>query len=143
MRELDPNGPQETRADKFQRGNDFNEAQKGAYDAREVRLENGKIVDGYTAGTEIVSRKNTQLAEIPPAYAEEYINEFLDKYGEGNVVSNTEANRANYPELVGKPLQGQLILEVPIQDHPVPAELGEWARRWNIIIRDVAGTIYN
>ena len=124
-------------------GNDFNEAQKGAYQEREVRLENNKIVDGYTEGQEIVSRKNTQLAEIPPEYAEEYVNEFLDKYGPGNVIADTPANRALCPELIGKPLQGNLILEVPIQNSPVPTWLAEWARRWNITIRDPAGTVYN
>jgi hypothetical protein len=103
-----------TRADKFQRGNDFNEATKADYDAREVRLDNGKFVDGYTPGEEIVSRKSTQLADIPADAAEEYFNEFLDEYGRGNVVSGTTANRLHYPDLVGKPLQGDPILEVPV-----------------------------
>ncbi len=141
--ELDSGEPRPTRQERFMGGNDFNEAQKGAYEAREVRLENNKIVDGYTEGKEIVSRKNTQLADIPPEYAEEYVNEFLDKYGPGNVVADTPANRANCPQLVGKPLQGNLILEVPIQNGPVPTWLAEWARRWNITIRDPAGTVYN
>jgi hypothetical protein len=141
--ELESREPRPTRAERFQRGNDFNQARQGEYHASEVDLENGKRLDSYEPGKEIVSRKHTQLSKLDPTWAEEYINEFLDKYGPGNVVKNTPRNRELYPELVGKPLRGKLVLEVPIQEAPVPQEFAEWARRWDITIRDTAGTVYN
>ena len=63
--ELEDNEPWETRADRFQRGNDFNEALKGDYDSREVRLDNGKVVDGYTPGEEIVSERAPSSWLVP------------------------------------------------------------------------------
>ena len=141
--ELDSQDPRPSRLDNYMRGNDFNEAEKDTYAAREVRLESGKVVDGYNPGSEIVFRRSTQFAELSPEYAERYVNEFLDKYGPGNVVADTPTMRERYPDLVGKPLQGDLILEVPIQKAPVPEWLGEWTRRWNITIRDPTGHVYN
>jgi hypothetical protein len=143
--ELDAGEPPKwaQKLENFRKGNEFNEAQRDAYAARELELSNGKKVDGYTENSVIVSRKRTQLAEIPERYAEEYVNEFLDKYGPGNEVADTPRNRELYPHLVGTRLQGDMILEVPVQEHPVPPELGEWARRWGVIIRDDAGHVYN
>ncbi|MEH1128257.1 DUF4157 domain-containing protein [Micromonospora sp. CPCC 206061] len=141
--ELESREPAESWAERVMRGNDFNAARRGVYAAEELRLGNGMIVDGYTPGQAIVSRKETQLASIRPEQAERYVNEFLDKYGPGNVIADTPRNRSLYGPLVGQRLQGELILEVPIQSVPVPEELGTWARRLGIVIRDQAGTVYN
>jgi hypothetical protein len=65
------------------------------------------------------------------------------QYGPGNVIADTPRNRALYPHLVGQRLEGPMILEVPIQNAPVPEELGRWARRQRITIRDQTGTVYN
>src|SRR5262249_42144234 len=143
IRELESQDPRPTGEERMMRGNDFNDAQKGVYDYSEVTLENGKRVDGWSPGREIVSRKETQLAELSEKQAENYFNEFLDKYGPGNRVADTPKARAEYPHLIGQPLDGNLILEVPIQKAPPPDWFGELARRWNITVRDPAGTIYN
>ncbi|WP_405868145.1 DUF4157 domain-containing protein [Streptomyces sp. NBC_01515] len=143
IRELGSREPSARDPEVLQSGNDFNRAQRGVYAADELRLKNGKTVDGYTPDSVIVSRKRTQLADIDPKNAEKYVNEFLDKYGPGNVVSDTSANRARYPGLVNKPLRGRLVLEVPVQARPVPPEIGERARRWDITIRDFNGTVLN
>ena len=75
---------------------------------------------------------------------EEIFNEFLEKYGEGRRILGTPRNRAQLPaELIGQPLTGQKVLEVPIQTEPVPTELAELFRRNGIIIRDPQGTTYN
>jgi hypothetical protein len=124
-------------------GQEFEAAQRGVYEAEQLRLENGKVLDGYTEGDVIVSRKRTQLWEVTPETAEEYINEFLDKYGPGNLVSDDPYNVTHYPHLVGTRLRGQMILEVPVQEHPVPEGLWRWAERWGILIRDDTGHVYN
>ena len=143
IRELESREPPEwtKKAENRRLGNEFNEAMRGKYQAREVRLKNGTIVDGYTRDKVIVSRKRTQLSKLSTEWAEEYINEFLDKYGPGNEIADTPANRAS--GLAKERLRGKLILEVPVQQEPVPAELGEWARRWGIEIRDDRGDVYN
>ncbi|WP_281901266.1 DUF4157 domain-containing protein [Phytohabitans aurantiacus] len=143
MPELESREPVESWAERVMRGNDFNAAQRGVYAAEELRLANGMIVDGYTPGQAIVSRKETQLASIRPERVEEYVNEFLDKYGPGNLIADTPRNRQLYGNLVGQRLQGPMVLEVPIQSAPIPQELGTWARRLGITIRDQAGTVYN
>jgi hypothetical protein len=143
MAELDSQEIRPTRQERMMGGNDLNDAQRDVYDHSEVTLENGKRVDSYTVNKEIVSRKNTQLAELSPEWAEKYLNEFLDKYGPGNKIKNTETAKARYPHLIGKPLKGNLILEVSIQKSPIPTWFCELARRWNVTIRDVAGTVYN
>jgi hypothetical protein len=143
MPELESREPMESFAERVMRGNDFNTAQRGVYAAEELRLANGMIVDGYTPGQAIVSRKETQLASIRPERMEEYVNEFLDKYGPGNIIADTPRNRQLYGNLVGRRLEGPMVLEVPIQNAPIPQELGTWARRLGITIRDQAGTVYN
>jgi hypothetical protein len=123
------------------RGNDFNRWRGDQYPANEVVLENGKRLDGYDPGKEIVSRKSTQITDV--ATGEKAVHEVLDKYSPGNVVADTPANRTNYPDLVGKPIKGDMILEVPVQNQPVPAEFGAWAKRLGVTIRDPNGTVYN
>jgi hypothetical protein len=141
--ELDSREPSRPDPERMQQGNDFDSAQRGVYTADQLRLENGRFLDSYTPGAEIVSRKHTQLAEISPAQAEKHVNEILDKYAPGNTISDTPANNARYPELVGQQLAGEMVLEVPIQDAPVPPEFGDWAARMGVTIRDFNGQILN
>jgi hypothetical protein len=141
--ELDSREPSRPDPERMQQGNDFDSAQRGVYTADQLKLENGKILDSYTPGEEIVSRKHTQLAEISPAQAEKHVNEILDKYAPGNTIADTPANNAWYPDLVGKQLAGEMVLEVPIQNAPVPPEFGDWAARMGVTIRDFNGQVLN
>jgi hypothetical protein len=124
------------------RGNDFDSASGGRYPASQVWLENGKRLDGYDPGKEIVTHKSTQLAAQEDAAAKA-VHEALDKYDPGNVIADTPRNRQLYPDLVGKPLRGELILEVPVQQQPVSPEFGAWAKRLGVTIRDEDGFVHN
>jgi len=143
MKELESKDPRETNAERLMRGNDLDSAYGHDYPIEQVELENGTRLDGYDPGREIVSRKHTQLSKLSESTREGYVNELLDKYGKGNKIKNTPKARKLFPQLIGKPLQGKYILEVPYQENPLPEGFGEWARRWDVTIRDVHGTIYN
>ena len=61
------------------------------------------------------------------------------------MIADTPANQAqlgNLDNVIGRPLDGQPILEVPVQPDGVPAEILEYADRWDVTIRDVNGTVY-
>jgi len=40
-------------------------------------------------------------------------------------------------------IDGQMILEVPVQNNPIPQSVLDEATKWDIDIRDVQGTVYN
>jgi hypothetical protein len=144
MPQLDPRESSRPDPERMQQGIDFDRAQRGAYTADQLTLANGKILDSYTKDVAIVSRKHTQLAEISPAQAENYVHEILDKYPPGTVIADTPANRAAYPGLKpGERLSGQMVLEVPVQQAPIPQEFGDWAARLGVTIRDFNGQVLN
>ncbi|MCL8015119.1 PrsW family glutamic-type intramembrane protease [Streptomyces sp. AS02] len=128
--------------DKWNEGREFNKENWPRYPANEVYLENGKFLDSYRPGKEIVSRKQTQISKIKPESFKEYLREINQKYRAGTKIPDTPKARAEYPELIGKPLKGKYYLEVPVQSQPVP----EWALReaanHGVIIRDVQGFVY-
>ncbi|MFG1872540.1 hypothetical protein [Micromonospora arborensis] len=96
------------------RGNRFNAyAGERFYDFNEVHLANGKRVDSYRPPEggrpgEIVSRKATDFDIIALDTFKEYLSELRRKYSPGTVIQSDK-----YRELRGKPLEGNLILEVP------------------------------
>ncbi|MEU6773924.1 PrsW family intramembrane metalloprotease [Streptomyces sp. NPDC046759] len=128
--------------DKWNEGRQFNEDNWPRYPANEVYLENGKVLDSYRPGKEIVSRKQTQIWKIKPDTFRNYLREINQKYKAGTKIPDTPKARREYPQLIGKPLKGKYYLEVPVQSQPVP----EWALReaadHNVIIRDVQGFVY-
>ncbi|WP_345010464.1 PrsW family intramembrane metalloprotease [Streptomyces shaanxiensis] len=128
--------------DKWNEGREFNKDNWPRYPANEVYLENGKVLDSYKPGKEIVSRKQTQIAKIKPDTFRNYLREINQKYKAGTKIPDTPKARAEYPQLIGKPLKGKYYIEVPVQSQPVP----EWALRdaanHGVIIRDVQGFIY-
>ncbi|MGP4001327.1 WXG100 family type VII secretion target [Streptomyces sp. 8N706] len=128
--------PQEVR-DNFFRGNKFNNENYARYPANEVHLSNGKRLDSYVPGKEIVSRKHTQMAGVDPKTARSYLDEIINKYEPDTIIRSNK-----YPDLDGKPLQGDMILEVPVQHRPIPDEIIEHAQELDIVIRDVAGRVY-
>ena len=52
------------------------------------------------------------------------------------------ANAGIFEENGGKTLRGQMILEVPVQEEPVPERVLKYARDKNIQIRDINGKEY-
>nr|WP_242313727.1 hypothetical protein [Bacillus cereus group sp. BfR-BA-01355] len=111
----------------------------GKLEAKEI---NGKkyVVDSYIPGEEIVSRKFTQLAEVKEKTALSYLSEFTKKYSSGSEVSS---GKFNPNALKGGRLDGELILEIPVQTKPVPQKIIEEANEKGIIIRDINGKVYN
>ncbi|WP_227026170.1 PrsW family glutamic-type intramembrane protease [Streptomyces fodineus] len=128
--------------DKWNEGRQFNEDNWPRYPANEIYLENGKVLDSYRPGKEIVSRKQTQIWKIKPDTFRNYLREINQKYKTGTKIPDTPKARREYPQLIGKPLKGKYYLEVPVQSQPVP----DWALReaadHGVIIRDVQGFVY-
>lgn len=90
------------------------------------------MLDSYIPGREIVSRKNTQFAGIRLETGQQYIDEMLNKYPPETPIKG------------GGLLDGDLILEVPVQNRGISRELLEYAasKKPPVIIRDVQGKIY-
>ncbi|GAA1426814.1 hypothetical protein GCM10009601_36740 [Streptomyces thermospinosisporus] len=100
------------------------------------------MLDSYLPGEEIVSRKFTQVAKITPGTFKNYLNELGQKYSPGTVVPDTPKARAEYPQLIGEPLTGRWVLEVPVQSQPVPEWALKEAANRGVMIRDVQGFVY-
>jgi hypothetical protein len=99
-------------------------------------------LDSYIPGEEIVSRKHTQLAEVNPSTAEEYLAEIDRKYAPGTPIADTPGNREKLGEAeIGRGLDGRKILEVPVQNGPIPQDILDDAARRNIRIRDEQGRV--
>ncbi|MGW6788052.1 PrsW family glutamic-type intramembrane protease [Streptomyces chartreusis] len=128
--------------DKWNKGREFNQDNWPRYPANEVYLENGKYLDSYRPGKEIVSRKQTQISKIKPESFKDYLREIQQKYKAGTKIPDTPKARAEYPELIGKPLKGKYYLEVPVQSAPVPEWALKEAANHGVIIRDVQGFVY-
>lgn len=96
-------------------------------------------MDSYDPDVEIVSRKNTQLADVQEATAKRYLSEVDRKYAPGTKIAEVPSAK----DLAGKTLNGQKILEVPVQEKPVPQSVLDAANERNIIIRDPTGHAYN
>lgn len=105
-------------------------------------MDTGKVVDSYEDGDEIVERKHSQLADIQESTAIGYLRDMARKYPPGEEIANTPRNRELYPDLVGELLDGSMILEVPVQNGPVPPAVVAKAKELGIIIRDVDGKEY-
>jgi hypothetical protein len=138
---------------RIEEGNEFNrrrepyyEEQGGANEVHvEPRSERGQYprVDSYVPGEEIVSRKHTQLANVQESTAIGYLRELANTYGPGTIVADTPTNRRDLgDEAIGQPMDGDMILEVPVQENGVPPAVLAEARRLGIIIRDENGTVY-
>ncbi|GAB3634239.1 hypothetical protein GCM10027421_35930 [Microbacterium shaanxiense] len=107
-------------------------------------------VDSVVPGEQIVSRKNTQLAEVRPQTAQSYLNELKNKYDpdlRDVVVADTPTNRRDLAaagfdpdNIIGRPLAGDQVLEVPPQNSPPPASFLKAAMERGIEVKDVKGT---
>ena len=96
---------------------------------------------------EIVSRKKTQLYEVSEETAIRYLKELKDKYAPGTIIADVPSNKTGVNRDIfevnqGDKLKGQMILEVPVQKHPVSERVLRYAAKEKIKIRDTEGTIY-
>ncbi|WP_141540984.1 WXG100 family type VII secretion target [Bacillus wiedmannii] len=132
--------------ERWEAGNNFNKENRPRYPYNEVELEakevGGKkyVVDSYAHNKEIVSRKFTQISEVQEKTAKSYLNEITKKYPSGSKISNGPFNPN---ALKGGRLKGELILEVPVQNKPIPQTILDEATKNRIIIRDIKGKVYN
>ncbi len=85
-----------------------------------------------------------------PETALAYLREFVEKYRPGTRIADVPSNRKLIERLKAKglpaELNGQMILEVPVQINWQPEKMKEmldFARRNFIEIRDVNGKLYN
>ena len=134
-------------------GSQFDWMHQHNYTANQIWIDGADGVrfrlDSLNPGEAIVSRKLTDLSQVTPATARSYIDELISKYGPNNpdlVIADTPANQAqlgNLDEVIGRPLRGQPILEVPVQPDGVPQSILEYAQENHVIIRDVTGTVYS
>lgn len=117
------------------RGNEFNKSVRNSdlYDYHEVYLSNGKRLDSYdpSAG-EIISRKATDLDKINENTYRKYLSEFNEKYSRG-----TEIRSNAFPELDGTKLNGQYILEIPLQNASLSniEDYKNIAKEYDVILR--------
>ena len=77
-----------------------------------------------------------------------YLKELEDKYAPGSVIADVPsnirgANAGIFEANQGWGLRGQMILEVPVQKHPISERVLLYAKENKIQIRDVEGKIYN
>ncbi|GAA4929197.1 hypothetical protein GCM10023224_05840 [Streptomonospora halophila] len=135
------------------RGNAFNARREPIYTARgganEIHVgehtpgNQYKRLDSYIPNKEIVSRKHTQFHEIQEKTGLSYLYDLRDNYAPGTVIADTPSNRRDLdPDVIGKPLKGDMILEVPVQEAGIPEIILEKAEDLNITIRDDEGNIY-
>jgi filamentous hemagglutinin len=123
----------------------FNKAQEYAYPHNEVPIVKPgggrpNFLDSYDdVKGEIVFRRDTQFSEIQFKTAKTYFREFVSKYPPGARIANVPSAG----KLAGEELMGQMIFEVPPQWKSVPKTVLDEATRFDILIRDSNGRIYN
>ena len=148
--------PRESKPDWMKRrdeGRVFNQQQADRYPHNEVMINGPPGSKGYPrvdsydpAKGEIISRKNTQLAEVQESTANGYLKELADKYPDGSTIADVPTQRAGSGHindgLGGRTLEGRQILEVPVQTKPVPKSVLDKADELDILIRDINGKTY-
>ena len=125
-------------------GNNYNKARLFDYQFREVIVEHPDghryRVDAHNVGEEIISRKLTQFAQISGAKGIEYLREAVRQYAPGTPIARVDSNKGLLA--ITDTLEGQLILEVPLQREPIPEKILKAAKELGVIIRDHFGNIY-
>ena len=100
-------------------------------------------LDTYDQRTrEIISRKYAQLSAISERTAKRYIDELATTYRPGAMIADVPSSRLR--ALDGKRLEGDLVLEIPVQSAPVPQWLIDYAMslRNPVVLRDETGRVY-
>ena len=139
---------------RIQAGNLFNWLRSESYPYSEVRTERKKYIDSYDPHEDekdekIVERKYTNIQNVRPDTVNGYLGATASKYQNGDIVSNTKENQAKERRnatttapkpIIGRPIRGQRILEVPEQDLTrVPAVVRARAKALDIDICDTGG----
>jgi hypothetical protein len=93
----------------FKRRQDFNKKASNIYEFNEVTLKNGKRLDSYIPGQEIISRKATTLTNIKPETFKSYLQELINKYPKGAEINAPKFGN----EFLNKTLDGDYFLEIP------------------------------
>lgn len=127
-----------------QRGQGYNEAHKFDDPYREVPLVKpsggrpaaGRWVPGWQRDCLV---KATQLAVAQEATPLKSLRELANKSPPVRNITNVPSSGP--PE--GQPPRGRQVLEVPIQQQPVPRRVVQEANNLGIITRDVNGTKYH
>ncbi|WP_127794261.1 glycohydrolase toxin TNT-related protein [Agromyces sp. LHK192] len=155
---------------RFFEGEIFNLQQHHRYDVNELHVTkpDSDVPDGGHAApkqksysrvdsvdlapAEIVSRKETQLAEVTEATGKKILADHVKFYGPGQravVVADTPTNRrdltaagVNPDSVIGRPLQGKLVLEVPVQNRPPRVAVLQRAAVLGVTVRDIRGTVW-
>ncbi len=79
---------------------------------------------------------------IKPETARYYIREIELKYPPGAIVADVPSNKIREGLSPGDILEGQKILEVPVQN-TIPQEILDYATLKDVVIRDINGKCYN
>lgn len=132
---------------RIEAGNEFNRVSHDRFPLNEITLDNGKRVDSLDPGEAIISRKHTDLNLVREETAFRYIDEAVNKYSPGEIIRDTPANRAQLEaagleRLIGKPLDGELMLEVPPHTS-IPESILRYAHEKGIEIVDPTGRNYS
>ena len=77
-----------------------------------------------------------------------YLKELEDKYAPGSIIADVPSNKTGVNRDIFKlngdnVLRGHMILEVPEQEAKISPKVLDYAKKNDIIIRDVNGKIYN
>jgi hypothetical protein len=87
-------------------------------------------LDSYIPNKEIISRKATQMAETLYDTSKKHIDELVNKYKKNRTIAN--------PDRAGtKTLKGDYILEIPKQKAPIPQEIVDYAKKKDVLIREL------
>ena len=139
-----------------QGGNAFDHLRAAYYRSKggfsQVTLGNGKKLDSYIPGKEIVSRKWKQYSNNGREDFANDLDEMITKYAtptpqrmKSGGIANDTVKDSETAELIKRTIDEEIagtpILEIPIQDTPIPAEWLHEARVRGVMVRDVAGNI--
>jgi len=118
----------------FKRGNDFNDKGRLKYKYNEINLVDGKRLDSYIPGKEIVSRKATTLSGIKPQTFEGYLKELVAKYEKGKAINSPKYGN----DFKNDVLKGDYFLEIPTSNKMFfesNNKLKELAGKYNVSIK--------
>ncbi|MFC8662303.1 hypothetical protein [Streptomyces sp. NPDC057199] len=132
-------------------GQDFDRQMSRQYPIHQVGLVNKKILDAYVPGKWIISHKAAQLVDLTDAQYGKFLNEFGEKYARGTLIAGTPHSRQNFKGLVGKPLSGTYVLELPEQEQfPTGSDKFNLfharlyqADLMHVVVRDHTGHVYH
>ncbi|MCB0649304.1 MAG: hypothetical protein KDC49_21690, partial [Saprospiraceae bacterium] len=121
----------------WKRGNDFNAKGRLEYEYNEINLVDGKRLDSYIPGEEIVSRKATTLSEIQVSTFEGYLKELTTKYKKGKIIRSNKY--MDGPGAIdGHTLSGDYFLEIPSSNrgyYEASEELQALANKYDVQIK--------